>query len=139
MVVNFLKSTYQKVKQTFAKTGSLLGDKIRSIFKGDINPNVLEKLEKLLYEADLGVEMAEFLTQKVKESHKNNARCKAEEVLEEIRKDILDTFPPTSADPIHIPQTGHPFVILIVGVNGNGKTTSVAKLAKNIRITAKKS
>ncbi len=138
MVVNFLKSTYQKVKQTFAKTGSLLGDKIRTIFKGDINAEVLEKLEKILYEADLGVEMAELLTRKVKDAAHSRPGCKAEEILNEIRKDIIDIFPPNPQDPLDLPQTGHPFVILVVGVNGNGKTTSVAKLAKKYQDKGKK-
>ncbi len=137
MVFNFLKSTYQKVKQTLAKTGSLLGNKLRSLFRGEINAELLEHLEQLFYEADMGVEMSEFLTKKVKAAFKQNPQCKAEDLLEEIRKDILSLFPPAS-NPLEIPSTPNPYVILVVGVNGNGKTTSVAKLAKKFKDSGKK-
>lgn len=138
MVVNFLKSTYQKIKKTWVKAGSLLGDKIRSLFKGEVNQEMLETLERLFYEADLGVEMSESLTKKIKEIGKKNPHLTAENLLEEIRRDILQIFPPSSHDFMSLPSTPHPYVILIVGVNGNGKTTSVAKLAKKYKENGKK-
>lgn len=137
MVFNFLKSTYQKVKQTLSKTGSLLGSKLRGLFKGEINEELLENLEKLFYEADLGVEMSEFLTLKVKNAFKDNPKCTAEDLLKEIRQDIQSLFP-ASSNPLELPQKPEPHVILIVGVNGNGKTTSVAKLAKKFKDNGKK-
>lgn len=137
MVFNFLKSTYQKVKQTLAKTGSLLGSKLRSIFKGEVNNELLENLEQLFYEADLGVQMSELLTNKIKTSFKQNPKCTIEELLSEIRQDLLSLFPASSGS-LEISSESKPYVILVVGVNGNGKTTSVAKLAKKYKDSGKK-
>jgi fused signal recognition particle receptor len=130
MVLNFIKSSYQKLKNTLAKTGSLLGSKIRSLFQGGISEESLEKLEKLFYEADLGVQTSLELTNKIKEIHKKNPSITTEDLISEIRIEILKMVPQTSDPMKKIANLSTPHVILIVGVNGNGKTTSVAKLAK---------
>lgn len=127
MVLNFLKTSYQKLKSTLAKTGSLLGSKIRSLFQGGITDDALEKLEKLFYEADLGVQTSLDLTNKVREIYKKNPHLTTEGLIAEIRKEILQLLPQI---PEKINDSKGPHVILVVGVNGNGKTTSVAKLAK---------
>lgn len=130
MVLNFIKSSYQKLKSTLAKTGSLLGNKIRTLFHGGISEESLEKLEKLFYEADLGVQISVELTKKIKEIYKKNPSITTELLLSEIRTEILKMIPSTS-DPVEeTTNSPTPQVILIVGVNGNGKTTTVAKLAK---------
>lgn len=129
MVFNFLKSGYQKVKTVLTKTGSLLGNKIRSLFSGDINEETLEKLEKLLYEADLGVQTSVELTDKVRSIHKSNPALGPEALVQEIRNEIL-TMLPASSGLSELPKGQGPLIILIVGVNGNGKTTSIAKIAK---------
>lgn len=130
MVLNFLKSSYKKVKSALAKTGSLLGNKIRSLFKGNIDEEKLEQLEQLFYEADLGLETAGELTVKVRKLLQKNPTMDVEAVLDVIRKDLLDILTGHSTQLNSIPKEESPMVILVVGVNGNGKTTSVAKLAK---------
>lgn len=130
MVLNFLKSSYQKLKSTLAKTGSLLGNKVRSLFQGGINEDTLEKLEKLLYEADLGVQTAIELTDKIKVIYRNNPSLSTEELIEALKTEIIALLPPASE---YSSPSNKPHVILIVGVNGNGKTTTVAKLAKKYK------
>lgn len=130
MVLNFIKSSYQKLKNTLTKTGSFLGSKIRILFQGGISEASLEKLEKLFYEADLGVQTSVELTNKIKEIHKKNPSITIEGLIAEIRIEILKMIPPSSDPFKEALQGSTPHVILIVGVNGNGKTTSVAKLAK---------
>ena len=85
MVLNFLKSGYQSVKNALAKTGSLLGSKLRALFQGEIDEETLEDLEQLLYEADLGVQTAMDLTEKVRKLHRDNPQLKAEEYLKELK------------------------------------------------------
>lgn len=138
MVLNFLKSSYQNLKKTLAKTGSLLGSKIRALFKGPIDEETLERLEKIFYEADLGVQISTELTEKVKSLLQKNPEFKGEELLEEIRKELLKMAPSKHLHLAEIPKTGSPLVILVVGVNGNGKTTTVAKLAKRYQESGKK-
>lgn len=131
MVLNFLKSSYQKVKTAFHKTGSLLGTKIRALFAGTIDENTLEALEKALYEADLGVTTAAELTRKVKELHTKDPSLDGEALLAEIRNEILKILTPAQKPTIK--PSASPYIIMVVGVNGNGKTTSVAKLANRYK------
>lgn len=130
MVLNFIKSGYQKVKSALAKTGSLLGNKIRTLFKGNLNEQTLEQLEQLLYEADLGLQTARELTQTIQEHYKKDPTLDSEGLIKVIRSEILKTLSQHSTGLVSIPKEEGPMVLLIVGVNGNGKTTSVAKLAK---------
>lgn len=135
MVFDFLKSSYNKVKNALMKTSSLLGSKIRSLFTGKIDEETLENLERAFYEADLGVETAVDLTRKVKELHAENPGLTGDALLEEIKKEIVRMLTPPSTPPL--PAT-LPHIVLIVGVNGNGKTTSVAKLANRYKSEGKK-
>lgn len=133
MVLNFLKSSYNKVKQALGKT--LLGQKIRALFGGAVDEETLERLEKLLYEADLGVQLSMELTGKVRTHLQKNPKLTGDELLEELRKEILQII---TFDQSQTPVIDGPEIILIVGVNGNGKTTSVAKLAKRYKDSHKK-
>ena len=87
MVLNFLKSSYNKVKNALGKT--LLGQKIRALFGGSINEETLEHLEKLLYEADLGVALAVELTEKVRQRLRVNSKLTGDELLQFLREDLL--------------------------------------------------
>lgn len=138
MVLNFLKSSYLKVKTAFTKTGSLLGNKIRSLFGGgsSINQDTLEELEKIFYEADLGVETTLELTDKVRKLYAENPKLSGDELLELIRKELLLLLSPKELQkPLALTL---PYTIMLVGVNGNGKTTSTAKLAKKYQDEGKK-
>jgi fused signal recognition particle receptor len=138
MILKFLKSGYQKIKNAFAKTGAMLGKKIRSLFSQEIDEHTLEKLEQLFYEADLGVQTAGELTEKVRSIHRKDPKINAEGIIAEVRKEIakrLSNYPTSLVD---VPDNQLPMVILIVGVNGNGKTTSVAKLSKCFKSQGKK-
>lgn len=139
MVFHLIKSGYKKVKEAFAKTKSLLGVKLRALFSQAIDADILDQLEQLFYEADLGVQTSRMLTEKIREIHQRNPQIGPEELIIDIRKEIISLL--TTKNPTILqepaPNEG-PFVILIVGVNGNGKTTSVAKLAKRFQEEGKK-
>lgn len=133
MVLNFLKSSYQKVKNALAKTRSFLGNGLRALFSKPIDADSLEQLEQLFYEADLGLQTAAELTKKVKELYSKNPNLGSEGLLKAIKEDlthVLSRQPATLNTP---PENNLPLIILVVGVNGNGKTTSVAKLAKRYK------
>jgi len=138
MVLNFLKSSYKKVKDALAKTGSLLGTKLRNLFGKGLNEDTLEQLEQLLYEADLGHQTAAELTQKVREIYAKNPALDANALIDALRNEILQMLIKQPTQLADVPQPDSPTVILIVGVNGNGKTTSVAKLAKFLKDQNKK-
>ncbi len=111
-----------------------LGKKIRDLFKGKVDEEALERLEELFYQADLGSQMSAELTEKVRALYKKNPNLSVEEILTEVKKDLLAELTQIPSNPIQ----GNPHVILIVGVNGNGKTTSVAKLAYHFHNAGKK-
>jgi len=136
MVFNFLKSGYQSVANALAKTGSLLGKKLRSIFSNDIDENTLEILEQAFYESDLGVKTAVELTQKVREMHRANPSMTGDEYLEAIKLELLNLIG-TQEHQLNAGPTEGPLVILVIGVNGSGKTTSIAKIANVLKMQGK--
>lgn len=136
MVFKFLKSSFASVKNALTKTGSLIGNKLRTLFGGPINEDTLEQLEQLLYEADLGVQYAQELTAIIRESLKQDPSLTSEALIQKIREEILKGTSNISTDKVHL--QGPPHIILVIGVNGNGKTTSVAKLAHRYQSEGKK-
>lgn len=130
MIFKFIQSGYQKLKSALHKTRSLLTEKILNLFSKPLDENTLEQLEQLLYESDLGVQASLDLTNKIRIFHKEHPKAGPEEMLIEIRRQIIDLLDQQSPELTSIPKEEGPCIIMIVGVNGNGKTTSVAKLAK---------
>ena len=129
MVLQFLKSSYTKIQTALTRARSYFGDKLRSLFQGKLDDNTLEQLEQLLYEADFGVQTAKELTQKIRELHLANPSFTTADYLNALRThliSLLTKYPSTLAT---VSPENAPLIMLIVGVNGNGKTTSVAKLA----------
>ena len=101
-----------------------LGKKIRELFKGKVDEEMIDTLEELFYQSDLGGAASSELAEHVRRLSKKNAS--SEEILKGIKEELLQQL---LAIPASVCDNGSPHVILIVGVNGNGKTTTVAKLA----------
>jgi fused signal recognition particle receptor len=80
-----------------------------------------EELERTLYEGDLGAELSTEIVEKIR-------KLPQDEALPFIKEHLLKLFPPPP--PL---KTGSPHVILLIGVNGSGKTTTLAKLAQKYR------
>ena len=134
---SFFKSSFSKIKNALSKTRSLFVDQLRSIFKKPLSPETLEELEKTLYEADIGAKCAQSFTDKIKKFSLSNKNATSLDYLDQLKNyaaDILDencTSPSyTSSDDVE--------VILVVGVNGSGKTTSCAKMANHFKKEGKK-
>jgi len=138
MVFQFFKSSYAKVKSALSRTRSFFGDTLRQLFQRPINEETLEQLEKLLYEADFGVKTAQELTQRIRELHRSNPSLQTTEYLKVLREDLTSILTRYSSQLVEISPDQLPLVILIVGVNGNGKTTSLAKLANMFNLNGKK-
>lgn len=138
MVLNFLKSSYKKVKDALIKTGSLLGNKLRSLFSKGLDEATLEQLEQILYESDLGMQTATELTKKVKQLYAADPTMDGNALIAAIRSEIALSLSKQSTGLNFAAPGEGPTVILVVGVNGNGKTTSVAKLAKIFKDQQKK-
>lgn len=123
------------IKSLFLKTRSFLGDKIKKIFSKSINEDTLEELEQALYGADLGTKMSLEIVEEIQSKFKKTPEIEPEKILEFIKDRVKENL--KDQDP-SIPLTNSPTVILVVGVNGNGKTTSSAKLANYYKKQGKK-
>ncbi|MEI8365278.1 MAG: signal recognition particle-docking protein FtsY [Parachlamydiaceae bacterium] len=137
MIFKLLKSGYDNVKKALLKTGSVIGKKLRKLFETPVDEAVLEKLEELLYEADLGAEYARELTDNVRQLLRKNPKMTGDALIDYLRTTILAQLNSHLNASIDTSQAT-PFVILVVGVNGNGKTTSLAKLAHLFQQAGKK-
>lgn len=127
-----LKSGFNKIRKAFSKTRSMLGDKIRTLFKGPLDEETLDQLDQILYEADLGSTLAtEFVEYVRSYGKKYNHPIDA---MKAYAEDILHHPPHVQGKEV----TSSPKVILVVGVNGSGKTTSCAKLASLYKQDGKK-
>lgn len=126
---------FKKIKSALTKTRSFLGSKIKALFSSSIDEETLEQLENILYQADIGTKVTGEFVDDLKEFLKKNSNPTPDEILARMRgfaQDLLDA--PSKVQP----KTGEPLVYLIVGINGSGKTTSVAKLAHLLKKEDKK-
>jgi fused signal recognition particle receptor len=116
-----------RLKQGLTRTRVALSDGLSGLFRGGrpIDAALLGELEELLYTADLGPVAAE-VTAELARLHKRGEVKGEEDVRTALRRLLLDKVRQESAE---ITFQHRPTVILVVGVNGSGKTTSIAKLA----------
>ncbi len=122
-----IASKFQKLKNIFSSIRFSLGSKIKDLFRSKKKEEAYEDLEQLFFEADLGAAFSLELVEKIRLYTKKNSEESVEDILKFIRKEILEILGPA---PVLVAPKKSPHVIMIVGVNGSGKTTSVAKLAK---------
>lgn len=136
MVLNFLKAGYEKVKQVLSRGQAFLGEKLKSLFSRPIDEATLEEIERVLYEADLGPAIAGQLTELIRKEHYKNPNANASDFLEVIKKALLAILG-NSGPTLKESKTESPTVILVVGVNGGGKTTTIAKLGSFLKSQGK--
>jgi fused signal recognition particle receptor len=114
-------------KQTFDRLGALFG-------VTDITADTWDELESILVQADMGIETTESVIQTVKDKAGFEMIARTEQLYNLLRAELinrLDPVPPVNFDGIQ------PAVILLVGVNGSGKTTTAAKLGKQFSMQGK--
>jgi len=99
---------------------------------GKIDEDVLEELESLLVMADVGVETTERIISDLQKSLARKELKDVEALQNGLRKSLYDILVPVE-EPLSVRQTDGPFVILMVGVNGAGKTTMIGKLARRLK------
>jgi fused signal recognition particle receptor len=105
--------------------------KIANIFNRDaFGDEVWEKLEELLIPADVGVGTTGKLLSKVKQRVKTDRLSELSQIREALKEEMISLLSiPQKTNPIPEQTRESPYIILVVGVNGSGKTTSIAKLA----------
>ena len=130
------KSFWGRVKAGLSKTKSALFGQIDDLLKSfvKVDEDLLEELEEILICADVGVSATEIIIEKLREEIKDGRLKEKEQVmtaLQEILKDMIG-----EGEPLKL--TTKPSVILVIGVNGVGKTTSIGKISNQLRKQGKK-
>lgn len=128
-------SIFKKMKSALAKTRSFLGAKIKALFGLPWNEETFDQLEQILYQADIGTQVTQEFIDDLKLFLRKNPEASSEEIVDRMRTYAQNLL---AAPPKITSQTGHPLVYLIVGINGSGKTTSIAKLAHLLKSEGKK-
>jgi fused signal recognition particle receptor len=120
-----------RLKQRLSRTRGALSDGIAGLFRGGrrIDEQLLSELEQLLYSADIGP-LATALCEELAREHKRGEIKGEADVRARLRALLLERL---AQDTSEIQFRARPTVILVVGVNGSGKTTSIAKLAHRFR------
>lgn len=122
------KAWLQRLRGGLEKTRNALLDNLQSLFRGQgpINEEVLSKLHETLYRSDISVRTVDRLTDHLKKKLKDQSQ--QESSWEPIKK-ILSEEMVQILDLPYETETKKPHVILVIGVNGVGKTTTIGKLA----------
>ena len=119
----------ERLKAGLARTREQWGGKLKSIFAhGRVDEELLESLETLLLTSDVGMEATQHLLDALKARAKRDGIDTPEGVRQALADALHELLLPLEA-PLVI-DTQRPFIIMIAGVNGAGKTTSIGKLAK---------
>jgi fused signal recognition particle receptor len=128
---------FQRLKAGLAKTSAKLSEDIASIFtKRKLDADTLQELEDSLIQADLGVDTAMRITEALAKGRYNKEIAPAE-VRSVLAAEVERVLIPV-AKPLRLEGDHHPHVILVVGVNGTGKTTTIGKLAQRFVQEGKK-
>ncbi|OBZ94290.1 cell division protein FtsY [Pararhizobium polonicum] len=122
---------FQRLRQGLARTSSQLTGQITALFtKRKLDDETLQDLEDLLIQADLGVETALRVTDTLA-SERYGKDVTGEDVSRIMAAEITRVLAPV-AKPLQLDLSHKPHVILVVGVNGTGKTTTIGKLAAKL-------
>ena len=127
----------KKLVRGLGKTRQKLLGGLKSILAGrQLTPELLEEIEATLIQADIGVQSTTKLCADLNTAYQNKEIQKGEDVIEFLKQELKSYWPEADRS-IKLAESG-PTVILVAGINGCGKTTSVAKLAWNFKKQGKR-
>lgn len=123
---------FARLRRGLSRTSEKLGTGITDLFtKSKFDAATLDELEDLLIQADLGVDTSMRISQEV--GRRRHERGLDEDGVREVVAGEVEKALAPVAQPLVIDETKKPFVILMAGVNGSGKTTTIGKLAQRFR------
>lgn len=131
---NVPASMFGRLKKGLTRTSSALSSGLGNLFLGnrEIDDDLLEDIETQLIMADVGIDATNTiianLTQQVNRQELDDARA----LYKSLQSELADVLAPSEGQ-LQIPAEKKPYVILVVGVNGVGKTTTIGKLAKRFQ------
>ena len=128
---------FDKLKTGLNKTKESINEKINDVFSNfrKVDENFLEELEEILIMSDIGIDTSTKIIDKLRERMKKEKIEDEEEVKKVLREEMQEILEVTDKE-MHL--NTKPSIILVIGVNGVGKTTSIGKIANRIRKDGKK-
>ena len=128
---------FDKLKSGLNKTKESIGDKINNVFSTfrKVDEDFLEELEEILIMSDIGVETSSKIINNLRERIKKQKIEDEEEVKKALREEMKNILDVTD---INLHLNTKPTVIVVIGVNGVGKTTSIGKIANRLAKDGKK-
>jgi len=128
------KGLFARLKSGLSRSRASLGDGLAGLLLGrkSIDAQLLEDIETVLLTADVGVEATLRVTRNLTGRLSRNELADADALLAALREELVAIVRPI-AQPLETTCAASPFVILVVGINGAGKTTSIGKLAKQLQ------
>ena len=130
---------FARLKQGLSKTSASIGEGMASLFLGKkaIDDDLLDELETRLLTADVGVEATSAIMQNLSRRVSRKELADSGALYKALQEELASLLKPVE-QPLLIDAGKQPFVILVVGVNGVGKTTTIGKLAKKLQLEGKK-
>lgn len=127
-------SLFGRLKQRLTRTSNKLTEGFAALVLGKktIDDELLEELETQLLTADLGIDATQTIIQDLTQRVARKQLGDADALFNALRDDMVAILQP-SCQPLIIPEQEGPFVLLMVGINGVGKTTTIGKLAKQFQ------
>jgi fused signal recognition particle receptor len=120
---------FGRLRDKLSRSATRLAGDFGSLFRGrQIDAELLEDLETRLIGADVGIAATTVILEKLRASVARRELADADALLAALRTELLSIVQPCAV-PLRIDRSRKPFVIMVVGVNGSGKTTSIGKLA----------
>ena len=130
----FLKTIFSKLRHGLDKTRGTLVVGLRSLLTGRrLDEALIAEIERRLLQGDVGVKTTARLVDGIRADFRAGKLAKGEDVLTHLKAELKKLWPPADRE-LHTAAPGKgPTVIIVTGVNGAGKTTSIAKLCKVLR------
>lgn len=127
MVFSWLQTEWSKVKSVLTRTAHSLSSKLKKVFSRPLDEKTKEELESLFYDADLGIPITKDLIAHIDTIYREEKSPSVELLLHSVEKRLVQEL--SSFNFALKKATEGPTVLLIIGSNGQGKTTSIAKLS----------
>ncbi len=129
-------SFWEKLKNGLSKTKKALFGSVSDLLKNfvRVDEDLLEELEELLIMADVGVGATEEIIEELRDRIKDGRLKEKDQVLDTLKEILGDMI--GEHQPLKLETS--PSVVLVIGVNGAGKTTSIGKISKRLRLAGKK-
>ena len=136
--MGILRRALEKLRSGLAKTRQKFANSFRALLTAgrNIDEDLLDDLEAALIGADVGIATTTRIIDDLRQAYKEKRIEKSEQILDFLKEEMKSYWPHRDRS-LHFAESG-PTVILVAGVNGTGKTTSVAKLAWLLTQSGKK-